>query len=139
MVEVWLAPANPAAVDGMPAADIDASGQAKAANVLVIDDDASVRHLIVECLEILGYEVRQAADGEEGLALLRAQPPDLLMVDFIMPKLNGAEVIARARSLRRSAGHPGDRLCRRTGRRIRPGARTRAAETLQPWTSSPPW
>jgi CheY-like chemotaxis protein len=47
----------------------------------------------------LGYEVRQAADGEAGLQLLREQPPDLLMVDFIMPKLNGAEVIERARSL----------------------------------------
>ncbi|WP_338012412.1 response regulator [Bordetella sp. H567] len=99
VVEIWLAPADPATVDGMLVAGLDGAGKAGAANVLVIDDDASVRHLIVECLEILGYEVRQAADGEEGLALLQEQPPDLLMVDFIMPKLNGAEVIERARRL----------------------------------------
>lgn len=99
VVEIWLAPADPAALDDLAAQGPDDVGQARAANVLVIDDDASVRHLIVECLEILGYEVRQAADGEEGLALLREQPPDLLMVDFIMPKLNGAEVIEQARKL----------------------------------------
>ncbi|ANN74092.1 hybrid sensor histidine kinase/response regulator [Bordetella bronchialis] len=99
VVEIWLAPADPAALDDLAAQGPDDVGQARAANVLVIDDDASVRHLIVECLEILGYEVRQAADGEEGLALLREEPPDLLMVDFIMPKLNGAEVIEQARKL----------------------------------------
>ncbi|CAM3383708.1 histidine kinase [Bordetella sputigena] len=99
VVEIWLALADPAAVDGVPSADAGVQAQGRAASVLVIDDDASVRHLIVECLQILGYEVRQAADGEEGLAMLSEQPPDLLMVDFIMPKLNGAEVIERARSL----------------------------------------
>lgn len=100
VVEIWLAPADPAALDDVPPARATVScGQPRAASVLVIDDDSSVRNLIVECLQILGYEVRQAADGEAGLQLLREQPPDLLMVDFIMPKLNGAEVIERARSL----------------------------------------
>jgi signal transduction histidine kinase len=99
VVEIWLAPADPAALDDAPSTCATACGQARAAKVLVIDDDASVRNLIVECLQILGYEVRQAADGEEGLQLLQEQPPDLLMVDFIMPRLNGAEVIERARSL----------------------------------------
>lgn len=99
VVEIWLALADPAAVDGMPSTDAVAHPKASAASVLVIDDDASVRHLIVECLQILGYEVRQAADGEEGLAMLEEQQPDLLMVDFVMPKMNGAEVIERARSL----------------------------------------
>lgn len=98
-VEIWLALADPAAVDDTVAAAGTAAGQPRAVNILVIDDDASVRHLIVECLEILGYEVRQAADGEEGLAMMREAPPDLLVVDFIMPKLNGAEVIERARAM----------------------------------------
>jgi signal transduction histidine kinase/CheY-like chemotaxis protein len=99
VVEIWLALADPAALDGVPPEDASAQGQGRIANILVIDDDAAVRHLIVECLQVLGYEVRQAADGEEGLALLREQAPDLLMVDFIMPKLNGAEVIERARAV----------------------------------------
>jgi signal transduction histidine kinase/CheY-like chemotaxis protein len=100
VVEIWLAPADPSALEDPPAARAAAWGQARTtANVLVIDDDPAVRSLIVECLQILGYEVRQAADGEAGLALLRQQPPDLLMVDFIMPQLNGAEVIERARRL----------------------------------------
>ncbi|HTJ98173.1 MAG TPA: response regulator [Bordetella sp.] len=99
VVEIWLALADAAAPDGVPPDDASAQGQGSIANILVIDDDAAVRHLIVECLQLLGYEVRQAADGEEGLALLREQAPDLLMVDFIMPKLNGAEVIERARAV----------------------------------------
>ncbi|ARP88150.1 response regulator [Bordetella genomosp. 9] len=99
VVEIWLTPADPAALDNEPPALAEDKGGAAPANVLVIDDDPSVRNLIVECLQILGYEVRQAADGEAGLKLLQEQPPDLLMVDFIMPKLNGAEVIERARSL----------------------------------------
>jgi signal transduction histidine kinase len=97
VVELWLVPADPAAQrtrkDDPPAVS------RRTASVLVIDDDAAVRNLIVECLLILGYEVRQAEDGEAGLRLLEEQPPDLLMVDFIMPKLNGAEVIERARAL----------------------------------------
>jgi signal transduction histidine kinase/CheY-like chemotaxis protein len=98
VVEIWLVPADPAAQqvreDGAPAA-----AARRSASVLVIDDDAAVRSLIVECLQILGYEVRQAEDGETGLRLLEERPPDLLMVDFIMPKLNGAEVIEYARKL----------------------------------------
>jgi signal transduction histidine kinase len=97
VVEIWLVPADPAA---QRAREEDTrTVSRRTASVLVIDDDAAVRNLIVECLLILGYEVRQAEDGEAGLRLLEEQPPDLLMVDFIMPKLNGAEVIERARAL----------------------------------------
>jgi signal transduction histidine kinase len=97
VVEIWLVPAEAAEQEARAASGPTATG--RTANVLVIDDDASVRNLIVECLQILGYAVRQAEDGESGLRLLQEQPPDLLMVDFIMPKLNGAEVIERARRL----------------------------------------
>jgi CheY-like chemotaxis protein len=98
VVEIWLAIAE---VDEIgEAAGLAAPEAARgSASVLVIDDDATVRHLIVECLQMLGYEVRQAADGEAGLRLLRERAPDLLMVDFIMPGLNGAEVIERARAM----------------------------------------
>ncbi|ANN80742.1 hybrid sensor histidine kinase/response regulator [Bordetella flabilis] len=97
VVEIWLVPADPSAQRTRE--DEPPSVSRRTASVLVIDDDAAVRNLIVECLLILGYEVRQAEDGEIGLRLLEERPPDLLMVDFIMPRLNGAEVIERARKL----------------------------------------
>jgi CheY-like chemotaxis protein len=98
-VEIWLAIADAdAAEDAAPQAASAASGGKTAATVLVVDDDAVVRNLIVECLQILGYEVRQAADGETGLRMLHERAPDLLMVDFIMPGLNGADVIEQVRA-----------------------------------------
>lgn len=66
-------------------------------SILVIEDDDQVRQFIVECLEILGYTVEQAENGWFGLEKLRAGKFDLLIVDFLMPGMNGAEVIAAAR------------------------------------------
>ena len=67
--------------------------------VLVIEDDAAVRRAIVESLSMLGYVVSEAADGASGLAALKASRHDLMIVDYAMPGLNGAEVIAKARSM----------------------------------------
>jgi len=98
-VEIWLAIA--AAQQGAEPVPPDAAAAAGgSARILVIDDDPSVRNLIVECLQLLGYEVLQAGDGESGLRMLREHSPDLMMVDFIMHGMNGAEVIEIARALR---------------------------------------
>jgi signal transduction histidine kinase/ActR/RegA family two-component response regulator len=67
--------------------------------VLVIEDDAEVRRVIVESLSMLGYAVSEAADGATGLSALSASPHDLLVVDYAMPGLNGAEVIVQARQM----------------------------------------
>ena len=67
--------------------------------VLVIEDDVEVRRAIVESLSMLGYVVSEAADGASGLAALKASRHDLMIVDYAMPGLNGAEVIAKARSM----------------------------------------
>ena len=67
----------------------------QAASVLVIDDDPDVRGFIVETLEEQGYVVREAADGRSGLAALAREKPDLVVLDFIMPGLSGAEVANR--------------------------------------------
>ncbi len=56
---------------------------------LVIDDEEDYRIIIQEVLRGAGYEVRAAKDGEEGLALLRAQPSDLVLVDWMMPRMDG--------------------------------------------------
>jgi PAS domain S-box-containing protein len=67
----------------------------KAARILVVDDDSDVRGFIVASLEDMGYQVREAGDGDAGLALFRKEAPDLVVLDFLMPGLSGAEV-ARA-------------------------------------------
>jgi PAS domain S-box-containing protein len=67
-------------------------------SILVIDDDPDVRAFIVTSLEEQGYSVRQASDGKRGLAEVDRQKPDLVVVDFIMPGLSGAEVANRIRA-----------------------------------------
>jgi len=66
-----------------------------AASVLVIDDDPDVRSFIVATLEEQGYRVHEASDGRAGLAELQRADPDLVILDFIMPGLSGAEVASR--------------------------------------------
>ena len=63
-----------------------------AATVLVIDDDADVRHFITAGLEEYGHEVIEAIDGGEGIDKFGANQPDLVIIDYIMPGLSGAEV-----------------------------------------------
>jgi PAS domain S-box-containing protein len=65
-----------------------------AATVLVIDDDEDVRHFIAASLEEYGHEVIEAADGVEGIEQFGAIQPDLVIIDYIMPGLSGAEVAA---------------------------------------------
>lgn len=72
---------------------------AGACHILVVEDDADVRRVIVECLSLIGYKVTEAANGGEALAQLAAAKPDLLVVDYAMPDMTGAEVISQARRL----------------------------------------
>jgi len=63
------------------------------ATVLVIDDEAPVRAVVRSALRSAGYEVTEASNGREGLALFRQRPPDLVIADIHMPELNGLDVI----------------------------------------------
>lgn len=65
-----------------------------AAKVLVIDDDEDVRHFVAASLEEYGHEVIEAADGVDGIERFGAVEPDLVIIDYIMPGLSGAEVAA---------------------------------------------
>jgi signal transduction histidine kinase/CheY-like chemotaxis protein len=68
------------------------------ASVLVIDDDPDVRAFIVAALDEQGYRVSEASDGKEGLAEFDREKPDLVIVDFIMPGMSGADIARKIRS-----------------------------------------
>jgi len=61
--------------------------------VLVIEDTELLRRMYSDCLTRDGYRVLSAADGLEALALLRTDTPDLILLDLIMPKMSGLEVL----------------------------------------------
>ena len=75
---------------------MDASPQ-PAKTVLVVDDEQDIRDLVRFRLEHDGYRVITATDGEAGLSLARAERPDLCVLDVMMPKLSGLEVLAELR------------------------------------------
>lgn len=60
---------------------------------LVADDDAPVRQLVRDLLESRGVEVIEAKDGLEALALFRSDRVDLVVTDFLMPRLDGMQVV----------------------------------------------
>ena len=66
--------------------------------ILAADDDPDVRALVAFRLERSGYTVLQAADGEEALALALEHTPDLAVLDVMMPKMDGFEVVRRLRA-----------------------------------------
>ncbi|MEO5721627.1 MAG: SpoIIE family protein phosphatase [Chthoniobacterales bacterium] len=66
--------------------------------ILVVDDDAMSRRLLVRSLGSAGFTCRESADGLEALKSLRADPPSLLLLDFDMPGLNGADLLKQLRA-----------------------------------------
>jgi DNA-binding response OmpR family regulator len=66
--------------------------------ILVADDDQDILELVAFRLERAGYEVMTAGDGEQALATARERRPDLAVLDVMMPKLTGYEVVKAMRS-----------------------------------------
>lgn len=66
--------------------------------ILVIDDDPAVTSLLKRGFSYEGFSVETAESGQQGLALARERPPDLVILDIMMPKLNGLEVLQRLRN-----------------------------------------
>jgi len=62
---------------------------------LIVDDDAGLRQYLRANLEIDGYFVREAESGEDGLAALEEELPDLILLDVMMPGMNGWEMLQR--------------------------------------------
>jgi CheY-like chemotaxis protein len=73
----------------------DEQRQKIAATVLVIDDDPDVRSFIAETLTEDGFEVRDCGDGKSGLEEFARKPPDLVVLDFVMPAMSGADIASQ--------------------------------------------
>jgi DNA-binding response OmpR family regulator len=73
---------------------------------LVVDDSAVIRELIAVNLELEGFEVMTAGDGESAVALAGEHQPDVITLDVMMPRMNGFETVLRLREQPLTAGIP---------------------------------
>jgi DNA-binding response OmpR family regulator len=74
--------------------------------ILAVDDDPDILKLVVFRLERSGYVVLQARDGEGALRLALERPPDLFVVDVMMPKMDGLELVRRLRAEEATSSTP---------------------------------
>lgn len=74
--------------------------------ILVVDDDPDISVAVRMVLEAAGYQVETAADGEEGLERVRREVPDLVILDMLMPKMDGYGVVRALKEKPRWAAIP---------------------------------
>jgi len=67
------------------------------AKILIVEDDRFLRELIARKLKNEGYEVAEAVDGEEGLKRIKEERPNLVLLDLILPGIDGFEVLEKAK------------------------------------------
>ena len=92
--------------------------------IVIIDDDEDLRPMLRRALEKSGFEALSAADGWEGLELIRTNPVDLVVTDLIMPEMEGIELILQLRQ-----SHPGLKIIAMSGGgRMMPGNYLAAAK-----------
>lgn len=66
-------------------------------SILIAEDDPMMRQVLVQRLELEGYKVYAAADGDQALKFALQHHPDLIILDILMPKMNGQEVLQALR------------------------------------------
>lgn len=66
--------------------------------ILIVDDEPDIAHMVKNRLESSGYSVELAHSGEEGLTKIRAEQPDLIILDVILPGMSGYEVCNRIKT-----------------------------------------
>jgi signal transduction histidine kinase len=111
---LWTAGAGPEAPAGRAPGD-----GAAAARVLLVDDNADMRAYVARLLAARGWAVTTAADGVEGLAAARRDPPDLVLADVMMPGLDGFALLAELRRDPRTRAVPVVLLSARAGEEAR--------------------
>jgi CheY-like chemotaxis protein len=70
---------------------------AREKTVLIVDDEPDVREYLAQILRDAGFTVVTAADGEEGLAIIRRSPPDFISLDLVMPRMSGHKLLYELR------------------------------------------
>lgn len=112
----WSAdgPAAPEPRTGEPG-PAPSPGPAAPARVLVVDDNADMRSYVRGLLSDGGYETEEAVDGEDALGAIGARPPDLVLSDVMMPRLDGFGLLAAIRSDQRTQAMPVVLLSARAG------------------------
>jgi len=76
------------------------------ATILVVDDDPVIQKLLAVNFEMEGYRVLTAGDGSDALAQMAAERPDVVVLDVMMPKIDGIEVVRRMRADATTAAIP---------------------------------
>jgi CheY-like chemotaxis protein len=76
------------------------------ARILVVDDEESVRYLLQLILEVAGHEVLLAADGDEGIEVARRNRPDVIVLDVMMPRMDGATAFGELKADVQTKGIP---------------------------------
>ena len=95
---VRLPLASPVAAAAGDARQAPASTRPASHRVVIVDDNEEIREMLTEVLELDGYAVEQAADGEEGLTRILSARPNAALIDIGLPGLDGYEVARRARA-----------------------------------------
>ena len=77
---------------------MDTGAEGAGRKILIVDDEVRMRRVIADYLRIKGYETAEAADGVEALEKFSAENPDLVLLDVMMPRMDGWEVCRRIRA-----------------------------------------
>jgi CheY-like chemotaxis protein len=88
-------------------------------SVLVVDDDSDNRETLAQLLEVHGYAATTAADGDEAVKMATARPPELIILDLVMPNVGGFEAVVRLKADQRTRRVPVVCLTGRAGARDR--------------------
>lgn len=74
--------------------------------ILLVEDEPGFRRVYRDSLEHAGFRVVEASNGEEGWEVAQSQQPDLILLDIVMPKLNGFDLLERLRATAEHAATP---------------------------------
>jgi len=74
--------------------------------ILVVDDEPDVRNFLATCIEDAGFQVDTACDGAQALEKLQADPPDLMTLDMVMPRVSGINLMRQIRGMEQFARLP---------------------------------
>jgi len=74
--------------------------------ILVVEDTISVREEVCDILRIENYEVFEASDGHQALAIVKSKMPDLIITDILMPRLNGFKFIEKLKKWKKTKNIP---------------------------------